>query len=291
MSLYGSMFSGVTGLTAQSRALETISNNITNINTVGFKANTNHFSTLVAAGKAGSTPGVSGVLYEPVPLFETQNILHTTASPSNLALASDGNRFWISNSLNEDWGFNHSIFSRAGHFAVDQAGHLGNAFGHFLMGWKLNKDGEFVYENNNPIAPDPTAEGDLLPIDLPQVPLTSKGTESVHIKATFPAQMLVGDTFQVSSKIFHDLSGAHVADFNFTKADHIKLAGVLPRLIDGASPIQGNDTFTISIATPAASFIRYAASVEFTALDLTFIFAGTDASGVTTWVPVSTGHF
>ena len=56
MSLYGSMFSG----------LETISNNITNINTGEFKANTNHFSTLVAAGNAGSNPGVSGVLYEPV---------------------------------------------------------------------------------------------------------------------------------------------------------------------------------------------------------------------------------
>ena len=47
MSLYGSLFSGVTGLNAQSRALGDISENISNVNTVGFKAGTTHFSTLV----------------------------------------------------------------------------------------------------------------------------------------------------------------------------------------------------------------------------------------------------
>ena len=105
------------------------------------------------------------------------------------------------------------------------------------------------------------------------------------------SKMSVGDTFQASSRIFDDLSGAHVAEFNFTKADLVKLAGALPRLIDGASPAQGNDTFTISIATPANSILKDAAPVQFTALDLTFSFAGTDAFGVTTWNVVATSNY
>ncbi|HWA44892.1 MAG TPA: flagellar basal body protein, partial [Hypericibacter adhaerens] len=37
MSIYGAMFSGVSGLAAQSQALGMISDNISNVNTVGYK--------------------------------------------------------------------------------------------------------------------------------------------------------------------------------------------------------------------------------------------------------------
>ena len=48
MSLYAALFSGVSGLNAYSSALGIISDNITNINTVGYKATVAEFSTLVA---------------------------------------------------------------------------------------------------------------------------------------------------------------------------------------------------------------------------------------------------
>jgi len=47
MSIYGAMFSGVSGLAAQSQALGMISDNISNVNTVGYKATKARFSTLV----------------------------------------------------------------------------------------------------------------------------------------------------------------------------------------------------------------------------------------------------
>lgn len=120
MSLYGSMFSGVTGLTAQSRALGTISENITNINTVGFKAKTTHFSTLVAAGNAGSTPGVSGVLHNTAAQVDTQGILQTTENPTDIAIAGGG--FFVVNSDVENGrAIGDTMFTRAGHFAVDKA--------------------------------------------------------------------------------------------------------------------------------------------------------------------------
>ena len=282
MSLYGSMFSGVTGLTAQSRALGTISENITNINTVGFKAKTTHFSTLVAAGNAGSTPGVSGVLHNTAAQVDTQGILQTTENPTDIAIAGGG--FFVVNSNVENGrAIGDTMFTRAGHFAVDKANHLANASGHFLMGWKLDKDGEFVDEANNPIVPDPTSEDDLLPVDLAEVTFTSEGTDNIEIKATFPAQMTVGDKFQASSRIFDDLGGTHSADLNFTKTDHVKLGGTLPRLVGGADPVAPNDSFTFSVSTPAASTVDDAAAIAVTALDLTFTFAGTDGDGVTTW--------
>ena len=47
MSIFGAMFSGVTGLVAQSQALGMIADNIANINTVGYKGTTARFFTLV----------------------------------------------------------------------------------------------------------------------------------------------------------------------------------------------------------------------------------------------------
>ena len=45
MSLYGALFSGVTALAAQSQSIGAISDNIANVNTVGYKTSTGSFST------------------------------------------------------------------------------------------------------------------------------------------------------------------------------------------------------------------------------------------------------
>ncbi|WP_413207545.1 flagellar basal body protein [Rhodospirillum sp. A1_3_36] len=47
MSLYGALFSGVSGLQAQSSAMGAIADNVTNVNTVGYKGTKVNFKTLV----------------------------------------------------------------------------------------------------------------------------------------------------------------------------------------------------------------------------------------------------
>ena len=47
MSIYGAMFSGVSALAANSQALGMISDNISNLNTIGYKNTEARFSTLV----------------------------------------------------------------------------------------------------------------------------------------------------------------------------------------------------------------------------------------------------
>ena len=56
MSLFGSLFSAVSGLNAQSQAMAMISDNVANVNTVSYKAAQAQFSTLVTRSAASSAP-------------------------------------------------------------------------------------------------------------------------------------------------------------------------------------------------------------------------------------------
>ena len=66
MSIYGAMFSGVSGLNANSQALGMIADNISNVNTVGFKGTTAQFSTLVTQSASRTTFSPGGVSSTPV---------------------------------------------------------------------------------------------------------------------------------------------------------------------------------------------------------------------------------
>src|SRR3546814_10133479 len=55
MSIYGAMFAGVSGLAAQSNALGMISDNIANVNTIGYKGTSARFSTLVTMAATPTT--------------------------------------------------------------------------------------------------------------------------------------------------------------------------------------------------------------------------------------------
>ena len=61
MSIFGALRSGVTGLFAQSQALGMIADNISNLNTVGFKAIRPRFSTLVTAQATANLHSPGGV--------------------------------------------------------------------------------------------------------------------------------------------------------------------------------------------------------------------------------------
>ena len=59
-SIYGSLFAGVSGLFAQGNAMATISDNIANVNTVGYKGTSTRFSTLVTNGASSTIHTPSG---------------------------------------------------------------------------------------------------------------------------------------------------------------------------------------------------------------------------------------
>ena len=88
MSLYGAMFSGVSGLNAQSQALGMISDNISNVNTIGYKNAHASFSTLVTR-QAGNSESPGVVRSAPVDDMDRQGLLQAAANNTEKAPAAN----------------------------------------------------------------------------------------------------------------------------------------------------------------------------------------------------------
>ena len=86
MSLFGSLFTGVSALSAQSQSLGIISNNIANVNTVGFKRNDAAFSSLVTSesNDVAYTPG--SVIANRQARISEQGALRQTSSATDAFL-------------------------------------------------------------------------------------------------------------------------------------------------------------------------------------------------------------
>jgi Flagella basal body rod protein len=81
MSLFGSLFSGVSGLTAQSQAMGMISDNVSNVNTVSYKGAAPKFSTLVTRSAAVSTYSPGGARANTSYRIDQQGLLQGTTRP------------------------------------------------------------------------------------------------------------------------------------------------------------------------------------------------------------------
>src|SRR5262249_17744673 len=139
MSIYGAMFSGVSGLAAQSQALGMISDNISNVNTVGYKQTDAQFHTLVTETATTSQYAPGGVRSTPYQRIDKQGLLQNSSSPTDPAIV--GNGFFVVNESSTP-GVNDSyLYTRAGGFATDQFGNLVTSSGYYLQGWPLDDNG------------------------------------------------------------------------------------------------------------------------------------------------------
>ena len=127
MSLYGVMRTGVSGMSAQSNKLSTVSDNIANVNTTGYKRASTEFSSLIL--KSGSGNYDSGAV-ETTVRYAISDAGHTQFTTSSTDLAVQGNGFFVvSNATNTQ-----QYLTRAGSFVPDAQGNLVNAAGYYLLG-------------------------------------------------------------------------------------------------------------------------------------------------------------
>lgn len=119
--MFGSIYIGLTGLNAYSDGLKTVSNNVSNLNTVGYKATDITFSDLFGAGSTGglsfgegSKGAGQGVTLERQSINFGQGELRQT--DRDLDLAIDGNGFFVL--LDGD----QTYYARTGSFLVDEEG-------------------------------------------------------------------------------------------------------------------------------------------------------------------------
>src|SRR3546814_11418284 len=95
MSIYGAMFAGVSGLAAQSNALGMISDNLANVNTLGYKGTSARFSTLVTQAATPTTHQHVGVTAPPYSFFNPLGLRQ--CPPPSPALSAPGPAFSLVN--------------------------------------------------------------------------------------------------------------------------------------------------------------------------------------------------
>ena len=128
MSLYGVMRTGVSGMAAQSNKLSTVSDNIANVNTTGYKRASTEFSSLIL--KSGSGNYDSGAVETHV-RYAITDPGHMSFTTSTTDLAVQGNGFFV---VSDPTG-KQQFLTRAGSFVPDSQGNLVNAAGFYLMGY------------------------------------------------------------------------------------------------------------------------------------------------------------
>jgi flagellar hook protein FlgE len=156
-----SMFAGVSGLKNHQTKMDVIGNNISNVNTIGFKGGRANFQDLLnqnikgatepRAGRGGTNPIQVGLgnSIATVDVLQTQGNLQNTSKVSDLAIQGDG-FFILGDGSNQ-------YYTRAGNFNLEKNGKLVNpANGMILNGWMANSAGE--------INPNSSITGIQLPI-------------------------------------------------------------------------------------------------------------------------------
>ncbi|MDB5813532.1 MAG: flagellar hook-basal body family protein [Rhodocyclales bacterium] len=123
---------GLSGLNAASKALDVISNNVSNGSTIGYKTSAAQFGDVFAAALNGAAAGVQigiGTALNQVSQQFTQGNITPTDNPLDIAINGDG--FFIVQSPDASV----TAYSRNGQFDVDAKGFVVNATGYKLMGF------------------------------------------------------------------------------------------------------------------------------------------------------------
>ena len=180
MSLNSAMQTGVTGLTAFSSALTTISNNIANVNTTGYKTKETDFQDIVSGNttyNSSNSGGVSAVTRQTVTSTGTM-----TATNSNLDLAVQGQGFFVVSPTSTQVSTTNSIlFTRDGSFSTDKRGYLVNSAGNYLEGWPVNADGT--------VSSDSSDLSKVQPINISNIGGTAQATTQVAVNANLDSTM------------------------------------------------------------------------------------------------------
>ena len=209
MSLYGAMFSGVSGLDAQSQALGTIADNIANVNTTGYKATFARFSTLVTQQATNNSYSPGGVQFNSISEVGRQGLLQSSASPTDLAISGEG--MFVVNAVADPTSSDPYLFTRAGAFAPDENGNLKNTAGFYLQGWATDASG-------TPTATNTAVLGSLEPVNVAGVSGSATATSAIRLGLNLPATGAINSTAVTNVQVFDSLGVAHDLTFTWTKS-------------------------------------------------------------------------
>ena len=274
MGLFGSLFTGVSALNAQSQATAIISNNIANVNTTAFKRSEASFNSLVTTGSRSSRYSPGTVSVNRIQRVDQQGSVQQTSSSTDAAISGNG-FFPVKRST--DFG-QEFLYTRAGQFSEDSNGLLRNASGFVLYAWPVDAEGDL-----------PANQGDLasvVPADVAFLGGLTRPTTGAELAINLnadeesydphtlgtPAQLPVTELsahFSRGLTVYDELGSAQTITLEYRKivgpmAHFTSNANQVLELDDvlagggGATGLLGgiddNDTFTVTVDGDTETF-------------------------------------
>ncbi|MDI7775491.1 flagellar hook protein FlgE [Asticcacaulis sp. EMRT-3] len=194
MSINSAMQSGITALAANSTALGTISNNIANSNTTGYKRILTSFTDLVSGGAEKSSFSSGGVVAVNRQTTTNQGELNNDTGGYSMGVNGQG-FFVVSDSSAPVTSGSSLLFTRDGSFTPDTQGNLVNAGGYYLEGWPADTSGN--------IDTSATDQSKLSPInvsDLANKPAASTAiTFAANLNSMTPVSTAASTTYAAGS--------------------------------------------------------------------------------------------
>jgi flagellar hook protein FlgE len=264
----------LTGLQADTVALNTIGNNLANLNTTAFKDQTTTFSDLfyqnIGASGSGDPLQVGvGTRVSGTSTDYSQGSLTTTQSATDMALSGSG--FFM-----VEQGGDMSL-TRAGNFQLDQQGNLITADGENVMGYGVANGAVNV-------------NGGLVPLQLPVTANEpAQSTQNVALTTSLDASAATGASFSSPVTLYDSLGEAQAATVTYTKTSPTTWTyGIaLPNGAATGTPVNNTGTLTFNSSGTLISPAANVAGVSFPGMAdgasaLTFNFNLYNAAGAPT---------
>ncbi|MGO9137352.1 MAG: flagellar basal-body rod protein FlgF [Syntrophales bacterium] len=200
------LYTGISGLNASSTEMDVIANNIANVNTVGFKAQTTFFADVLSQSLSGGSGNMQVGRGVEVSDLETQfgpGSFESTSNATDCAINGDG--FFIVNDKN-----GASYYTRAGSFTLNTDGDLVDTNGYTVQGYNF-------------FGPDKNA---IANIDLSNVQSAPVTTTTFSVGANLDAETATGGTFTTTQTVYDSLGDKHTLGITYQKTEANNAWGV-----------------------------------------------------------------
>lgn len=213
MSISSSMNASVSGLSANASKLGTISDNIANSSTYGYKRADVEFSSVVISQREG-TYSAGGVRIGTYREVDSQSSLVSTDNPTDLAIGGRGMLPVTELADVEDpSGSFPLLLTSTGSFRPNEDGYLVSESGMVLMGWPAETNGDI------PVQPRDSAAG-LEPVVVNRNQFAASPTTEITLGANLPAEATQagasGDDLVISTQYFDNVGASQTLVSTFT---------------------------------------------------------------------------
>lgn len=214
MTISSSLNAGVAGLRANAARLATISDNIANSATLGYKRSVTDFHSIVVGEDSPGRYTAGGVRTTTLRLIDERG--PTTGAENATDLVIEGRGFLPVSPLTglaAGGGVDTMILTTTGSFRTNADGYLVTPTGHVLLGWPVQSDGTVALQPRESIS-------GLQPVQIAMNQLSANPTTQASISLNLPATATrageSGAAYEMSMEYFTSLGMAETLRLTFT---------------------------------------------------------------------------